>query len=160
MCMGAWWVTGAFKILALPKRGNSSQKLIIYHKKVISSSPENVIHPLINKKSPQSDNLFLNLVIYMLLVDCRQSHLRIFCRQLQNRPLFGWEGGSLIFLALPGFWKRLLLIKPPQWALTPTGRPPGRDFPAQIKKTFKKCTVSHQINPNKHHLRKILSYTK
>ena len=46
----------------------------------------------------------------MLFIDCRESHLRAFCRQIhQCARIGGWEGGVKPILEMPGFWKRLSL---------------------------------------------------
>ena len=50
------------------------------------------------------------MLIYVLFIDCRKSHLRAFCRQIhQCARIGGWEGGVKPILEMPGFWKRLSL---------------------------------------------------
>ena len=51
-----------------------------------------------------------NMLIYVLFIDCRESHLRAFCRQIhQCARIGGWEGGVKPILEMPEFWKHLSL---------------------------------------------------
>ena len=56
------------------------------------------------------------MLIYALFIDCRESHLSTFCRQIHQCANIGGRGGGVKpILAMPGFWQRLTL-KPSLYA--------------------------------------------
>ena len=77
--------------------------MITFHQKV-TNNPQ-----LVNKYT-EIILILQNMLIYVLFIDCRKSHLRAFCRQIhQCARIGGWEGGVKPILEMPGFWKRLSL---------------------------------------------------
>ena len=77
--------------------------MITFHQKVTN-------YPQLVNKYTEIILILQNMLIYMLFIDCRESHLRAFCRQIhQCARIWGWEGGVKPILEMPGFWKRLSL---------------------------------------------------
>ena len=77
--------------------------MITFHQKVTN-------YPQLVNKYTEIILILQNMLIYVLFIDCRESHLRAFCRQIhQCARIGGWEGGVKPILEMPGFWKRLSL---------------------------------------------------
>ena len=84
-----------------------SGKIITFYQKVTN-------YPKLVNKCTEIILILQNMLIYVLFIDCPESHLRAFCRQIhQCARIGGWEGGVKPILAMPGFWKRLSLHAPP-----------------------------------------------
>ena len=77
--------------------------MITFHQKVTN-------YPQLVNKYTEIILILQNMLIYVLFIDCRESHLCAFCRQIhQCARIGGREGGVKPILAMPGYWKRLSL---------------------------------------------------
>ena len=137
LCKGGNAVTGAVKILALPKRGgglthakifwwicrsipktllrhHSAQIMIIYPPKSEHFSPKIDHHQQLVNIYPKSNHSLPKMVIYALFTSkCRESHLRAFVVKSTRVPGLGQGGGGQANLGNAKIFKAPVPATPP-----------------------------------------------
>ena len=63
---------------------NKPIKVITFLAKIITFPKKVTIYPQLVNISPEIILFLQNMLIYALLIDCRESHLRTFCRQIHQ----------------------------------------------------------------------------